>query len=97
MRSWYLILYFNWFTLSYGNTYCRIKKQDKAAFTKELLKSFAFLEVREQKNILPKSGMSEKRKAALSQAFKETKLVEQGKLKAKSRADLLKELKNGKN
>lgn len=75
----------------------KIKKQNKAAFTKELLKSFDFLEVKEEKNILPKPGLSKKRKATLTKAFKEMKLVEQGKLKAKSGADLLKELKNGKN
>jgi hypothetical protein len=75
----------------------KIKKQNKAAFTKELLKSFDFLEVKEEKSIVIKPGLSKKRKAALAQGFKEMKLVEQGKLKIKSGADLLKELKNGKN
>ena len=75
----------------------KIKKQNKAAFTKELLKSFDFLEVKEDKSIVVKPGLSKKRKTALAQGFKEMKLVEQGKLKIKSGADLLKELKNGKN
>jgi hypothetical protein len=75
----------------------KIKNRNKAAFTKELLKSFDFLEVKEEKNILVKPELSKKRKTALIQAFKEMKLVEQGKLKAKSATDLLKELQNGKN
>lgn len=71
-----------------------IKKQNKAAFTKELLKSFDFLEVKtEKKN---KTSPSSNRKAALAQGFKELKLIEQGKLKVKSANVLLKELRNGK-
>lgn len=60
------------------------------------MKSFDFLEIKEEKKTLQKKGISKKRKSALVQGFKEMKLVEQGKLKAKSGADLLKELKNGK-
>jgi len=45
------------------------------------------------KRVLPRTGISKKRKMALLQAFKEMKLVEEGKLKAKSGAVLLKELK----
>ncbi len=74
----------------------KIKKQNKAAFTKELLESFDFLEVTpEKKNKAPLS-ISPKRKAALTKGFKELKLAEEGKLKTKSATDLLKELRNGK-
>ena len=75
----------------------KIKKQNKAAFTKQLLKSFDFLEVTIEKKSNDKLSISKKRKAALTAGFKELKLVEQGKLKAKPAADLLKELRNGKN
>jgi hypothetical protein len=71
-----------------------IKKQNKAAFTKELLKSFDFLEVRTEKKI--KASLNSKRKEAIAQGFKELKLVEQGKLKAKPATLLLKELRNAK-
>ena len=73
----------------------KIKKQNKAAFTKELLRSFDFLEIKEQKEVVSKPALSKKRKAALVQGFKEMKMVEQGKLKPKAAAELLKELQNG--
>jgi len=47
-----------------------------------------------EKNILPETNLSKKRKAASVKGFKEMKLLEQGKIKGKSGADLLKELKN---
>ena len=75
----------------------KIMKDNKVAFTKELLQSFDFLEIQDEKNVLQKTGLSKKRKRALEQGFKELKLVEEGKLKVKSGADVLKELKNGKN
>ncbi|MBL7701017.1 MAG: hypothetical protein JNM14_02105 [Ferruginibacter sp.] len=75
----------------------KIKRQNKAAFTKELLKSFDFLEVTTESENKRSSPVSTKRKAALLKGFKELKLVETGKLKAKSATDLLKELNNGKN
>ena len=75
----------------------KIKKESKAAFTKELLKSFDFLEIQEEKKAVHPPAISKKRKTALVQGFKEMKLVEEGKLKAQSGADLLNELKNGKN
>jgi len=73
------------------------KKQNKAAFTKELLKSFDFLEVTTEAKRKDSLSISIKRKAALTKGFKELKLAEEGKLKAKPAADLLKELRNGKN
>ncbi|MEP7255103.1 MAG: hypothetical protein ABI666_04960 [Ferruginibacter sp.] len=75
----------------------KIKKQSKAAFTKELLKSFEFLDVTSEKKSRPVMSISPKRKAALTKGFKELKLIEEGKLKGKPAADLLKELRNGKN
>lgn len=74
----------------------KIKKQNKSAFTKELLKSFDFLEVTPEKKIKSALSITPKRKAALTKGFKELKLVEEGKLKGKPAADLLKELRNGK-
>ena len=74
----------------------KIKKQNKAAFTKELLKSFDFLEVTPGKKSKPALQISTKRKAALTKGFKELKLAEEGKLKGKPATDLLKELRNGK-
>ena len=75
----------------------KIKKPNKAAFTKELLKSFDFLDVTSEKKSSTGLSISPKRKAALTKGFKELKLVEEGKLKGKPAADLLKELRNGKN
>ena len=75
----------------------KIKKKNKAAFTKELLKSFDFLDVTSPKKSSTGLSISPKRKAALMKGFKELKLVEEGKLKGKPAADLLKELRNGKN
>ena len=74
-----------------------IKNKNKAAFTKQLLKSFDFLDVKQQGKENTKSALSKKRKSALIQGFKELKLAEQGKLKTKSATGLLKELRNGKN
>lgn len=71
----------------------KIKNKKKIAFTKELLGSFSFLEIEKEKK---KAGLSEKRKHSLIQGFKELKMVEEGKLKAKPAAVLLKELRNGK-
>ncbi len=68
----------------------KIKSKDKVAFTKELLNSFSFLEIEK------KADDNTKRKKALIQGFKELKLVEDGKLKAKPAAELLKKLRNGK-
>lgn len=65
-----------------------IKKTSKTAFTKELLKSFDFLEVREQRKIA--STKITNRKRALMQAFKEVKLAEKGKLNLKSWDEVLK-------
>ena len=72
----------------------KIKNQDKVAFTKELLQSFKFLEVSEEKKI-PLS-ISAKRKTALIKGFKEIKLIEAGKLKGITGSDLLKKLRNEK-
>lgn len=74
----------------------KIKKQNKAAFTKELLKSFDFLEVTTEAKYKNGSTISVKRKDALVKGFKELKLAEEGKLKTRSAADFLKELRNGK-
>jgi hypothetical protein len=74
----------------------KIKKQNKAAFTKELLKSFDFLEVTPEKKSKTNPSISTNRQKALTQGFKEVKLAEAGKLKVKSASDLLKELRNGK-
>jgi len=70
----------------------KIKNKNKVAFTKELLSSFSFLEIEQEKK---KPGTSAKRKQALIQGFKELKLVEDGKLKAKPATELLKQLRNG--
>ncbi len=72
----------------------KINKQNKAAFTKELLKSFDFLEVTAGNNKQQPNGISVKRKSALKKGFKELQLAEAGKLKVKSASRLLKELKN---
>ena len=74
----------------------KIKKQNKAAFTKELLKSFDFLEVTHEKKSTSPLSISPKRKAALTKGFKELKLAEEGKLKVKPAVGLLKEMRNGK-
>ena len=68
-----------------------IKKKNKAAFTKELLKSFDFLEVAEEK----KSAFTKNpiRKKALIKALKEVKLAEEGKLKLKNWDEVVKKLK----
>jgi hypothetical protein len=74
----------------------KIKKQDKADFTKELLNSFDFLEVTTETKMQKRLSISSKRKAALTKGFTELKLAEEGKLKTKPAVDLLKELRNGK-
>jgi hypothetical protein len=74
----------------------KIKKKGKAAFTKELLKSFDFLEVTTGKKGSSAVSISPERKAALIKGFKEVKLAEKGKLKGKPAAALLKEIRNGK-
>ncbi|MFC0776337.1 hypothetical protein [Terrimonas alba] len=70
-----------------------IKDQKKLAFTKELLKSFSFLEVEE---INVKAGSKKKapktRQQELVNAFKEVKSSLEGKRKLKSFEKLLKEL-----
>ena len=71
----------------------KIKNKNKVAFTKELLGSFSFLEIEKEKKA---QGVSAKRKQALVQGFKELKLVEEGKLKAKPASELLKKLRSEK-
>ncbi len=71
----------------------KIKNKNKVAFTKELLGSFSFLEIENNKK---EAGSSAKRKNALLNGFKELKLVEEGKLKAKPAIELLKKLRNEK-
>ncbi len=72
----------------------KIKKQDKVAFTKELLHSFKFLEVSAEKKTA--LSISAKRKTALVKGFKEIKLIEAGKLKGITGSDLLKKIRNEK-
>lgn len=74
----------------------KIKNQNKVAFTKELLKSFSFLEIEENKTEKKKSGISKLRKAALVKGFQELKMVEEGKIKTTDGFKFLKELRNGK-
>ena len=70
-----------------------IKNQRKAAFTKELLRSFDFLEVEEIKsNVDPEKKLSKSRQKELMNAFKEVKDSLDGKRKLKSFEQLLKEL-----
>ena len=47
-----------------GTIIVKIKKKNKEAFTRELLKSFDFLEIQEEKKALSKAGISKKRKTA---------------------------------
>ena len=68
-----------------------IKKKNKAAFTKELLKSFDFLEVKEEKKTI--SPKNTNRRKALLQALGEVKLVEEGKLRLKNWDKVVKKLK----
>lgn len=70
-----------------------IKRKNKAAFTKELLKSFDFLEVREEKKSAPVKNINAKRRKALILAFKEVKLAEEGKLRLQSWDEVVKKLK----
>ena len=70
-----------------------IKRKNKAAFTKELLNSFDFLEVREEKKSAPAKNINANRKKALVQAFKEVKLAEEGKLRLQSWDEVIKKLK----
>ncbi len=71
----------------------KIKNKNKVAFTKELLSSFNFLEIENDKK---KTGIDTKRKQALIKGFKELKLVQEGKLKAMPASVLLKKLRNEK-
>ncbi|MEO6453338.1 MAG: hypothetical protein ABIN97_04665 [Ginsengibacter sp.] len=68
-----------------------IKRKNKIAFTKELLKSFSFLDVKEEKKITTVNKTAIKN--SLIQAFKEIKLAEEGKLKLKSWDEVVKKLK----
>ena len=68
-----------------------IKKKNKAAYTKELLKSFDFLEVKEEKKTI--SSKNTNRRKALLQALGEGKLVEEGKLRLKNWDKVVKKLK----
>ncbi|HEV8080670.1 MAG TPA: hypothetical protein VGP43_08160 [Chitinophagaceae bacterium] len=71
-----------------------IKRKNKAAFTKELLKSFDFLEVKEKKLASVKKIKKENYlRKSLVQAFKEVKLAEEGKLHLKSWDEVIKQLK----
>lgn len=71
-----------------------IKNQRKAAFTKELLRSFDFLEVEEIKSTaVPEKKLSKNRQKELVNAFKEVKDSLDGKRKLKSFEQLLKELR----
>ena len=70
-----------------------IKRKNKAAFTKELLNSFAFLEVREEKKPAPAKNINANRRKALLQAFKEVKLAEEGKLRLQNWDEVVKKLK----
>jgi polynucleotide 5'-kinase involved in rRNA processing len=70
-----------------------IKRKSKAAFTKELLRSFSFLEVKEEKKKTQIKEISTTRRKSLIRAFKEVKLSEEGKLKLKSWDEEVKNLK----
>lgn len=70
-----------------------IKNQKKAAFTKELLRSFDFLEVEEIKPAAPpEKKISKSRQKELVNAFKEVKDSVDGKRKLKPFEELLKKL-----
>ena len=70
-----------------------IKNQKKSAFTKELLRSFDFLEVEEIKTKAdPEKKLSKSRQKELVNAFKEVKDSLEGRRKLKSFEELLKEL-----
>ncbi len=72
-----------------------IKRKNKAAFTKELLKSFDFLEVRKEKKLASVKKIKKENylRKSLIQAFKEVKLAEEGKLHLKSWDEVIKQLK----
>lgn len=72
-----------------------IKKKNKAAFTRQLLGSFDFLEVTKA-TANQKKGISARRKESLIKGFKEMKKAEAGKLKTKKAADFLKEMQHAK-
>ena len=70
-----------------------IRNKRKAAFTKELLRSFDFLEIEEIKVETPlEKKISKSRQKELINAFKEVKDSLEGKRKLKSFEQLLKEL-----
>ena len=70
-----------------------IKRKNKSAFTKELLKSFSFLEVRVEKKMATTKKINTNRKKDLIQAMAEVKLSEEGKLKLKPWDEAVKKLK----
>lgn len=67
----------------------RIKNKSKTSFTKELLKSFSFLEVKEEKNFTQKEKKMIKNLAA---AFQDVELSLSGKKKLKSLEETINEL-----
>jgi len=67
----------------------RIKKKNKSAFTKELLKSFNFLEVKEERKF---NAAERKMIKNLSDAFKDVELSLAGKKKLKTLDEVLNEL-----
>ena len=67
-----------------------IKRKNKAAFTKELLKSFDFLEIKEEKEF---TKTDKKLIKNLAEAFKEVKLAEEGKIRLKTGDEVVETLK----
>ena len=67
----------------------RIKRKNKSAFTKELLKSFDFLDVKEEKNF---TAIEKKLIKNFSSAFKDIELGVSGKKKLKTLEEVLDEL-----
>lgn len=62
-----MILYFKLVTSKHGNNYCKNKKESKAAFTKDLLKSFDFLEIQEEKKTAPHPPISKKKQGCFGE------------------------------
>jgi hypothetical protein len=67
----------------------RIKQKNKSSFTKELLRSFNFLEVKEEKKF---TAAEKKMIKNLSLAFKDVELSIAGKKKLKTLEEVLDEL-----
>ncbi|MBA2562824.1 MAG: hypothetical protein H0V14_07900 [Chitinophagaceae bacterium] len=67
----------------------RIKQKNKSSFTKELLKSFNFLEVKEEKEF---TSAERKMIKSFSSAFNDVELSISGKKKLKSLEQVLDEL-----